>query len=80
MQFQADMLGVSVGRPKHLEATALGAAGLAGLAVGVWNTPQEFAASREYKWFRPGDNRDTDYKGWRRAVDTALNWAHSADS
>jgi glycerol kinase len=80
MQYQADVLGVPVGRPKNLEATAIGAAGLAGLAVGVWRSPDEFAASREYKWFRPADNRDIEYIGWRRAVDATLHWAKSSDS
>jgi glycerol kinase len=77
MQYQADVLGVAVGRPKHLEATALGAAGLAGLAVGVWDAPSEYAASREYRWFQPGSVKDDEYVGWRRAVDTALYWAGS---
>ncbi|HYW07561.1 MAG TPA: glycerol kinase GlpK, partial [Longimicrobium sp.] len=46
MQFQADVLGVPVRRPLMVEMTARGAAGLAGLAAGVWRTPEEFAAAR----------------------------------
>ena len=80
MQFQADVLGVPVGRPDYVETTALGAAGLAGLAVGVWQTPEEFAGSRTYRWFEPGERRDDEYAEWRRAVETALFWAESHDS
>jgi glycerol kinase len=75
MQFQADVLGVPVGRPDQLEATALGAAGLAGLAVGLWQSPEQFEESRQYRWFQPGENRDRDYAGWRKAVESALSWA-----
>ena len=78
MQFQADVLGVSVARPDVVETTALGAAGLAGLATGVWKTPEEFAASRQYARFDPAATLDDGYVGWRRAVDAALHWARSA--
>jgi glycerol kinase len=80
MQYQADVLGVPVGRPEHVEATALGAAGLAGLAVGVWESPEEYATSREYKWFQPGVERENEYVEWRKAVGTALHWADSNNS
>jgi glycerol kinase len=80
MQYQADVLGVPVGRPEHLETTALGAAGLAGLAVGVWESPEEYAASREYRWFQPGEARDSEYVEWQKAVGTALYWADSDNS
>lgn len=80
MQYQADVLGVPVGRPQHVEATALGAAGLAGLAVGVWESPEEYAKSREYRWFQPGDARESEYVEWRKAVGTALYWAGSDNS
>jgi glycerol kinase len=54
MQFQADVLGVEISRPAMVETTALGAAFLAGLAVGVWKTPAEIArAWREERRFRP---------------------------
>ena len=78
MQFQADLLGVPVARPDVVETTALGAAALAGLAVGVWKAPQEFLAARRFERFLPGPNagavraREAD---WRRAVETALHWA-----
>jgi len=78
MQFQADLLGVPVARPDVVETTALGSAALAGLAVGVWQAPQEFLAGRRFKRFLPGENartvrsRETE---WRRAVETALHWA-----
>ena len=80
MQYQADVLGVSVGRPHHVETTAWGAAGLAGLAVGLWASPDEFAASGEYQWFEPVANRDSEYEAWRRAVATAIFWAESDNS
>ncbi len=78
MQFQADLLGVPVARPDVVETTALGAAALAGLAIGVWNAPQEFLAARRFTRFLPGPNaravraREAE---WRRAVETALHWA-----
>jgi len=75
MQFQADVLDVRVARPGMVETTALGAAGLAGLAAGVWKNPSEFAESRTYEYFEPRENHTADYGEWRRAVDTALHWA-----
>lgn len=75
MQFQSDTLGVPVSRPDVVETTALGAAGLAGLAVGVWSTPQEFAASRTYRAFEPRTMDPRHYEGWRRALRAALHWA-----
>src|SRR5205823_3807549 len=75
MQFQADLLGVPVARPDMVETTALGAAGLAGLGVGVWKAPQEFLAARRFTRFLPGPHaravraREAE---WRRAVGTAL--------
>ena len=75
MQFQADVLGVTVARPDMVETTALGAAGLAGLAAGVWKSPDDFAASRQYARFNPGADRAESYRGWQRAVDTTLHWA-----
>jgi glycerol kinase len=78
MQFQADLLGAPVLRPDVVETTALGAAGLAGLAAGVWRAPEEFLAGRTFRRFVPGSAaaavraRETD---WRRAVATALFWA-----
>ena len=79
MQFQSDVLGVSVTRPDVVETTALGAAGLAGLATGVWDSPEQFAASRTYRSFAPGEPRDEAYRGWQRAVDAALHWARNRE-
>ncbi len=79
MQFQADMLGVSVKRPVVSETTALGAAYLAGLAVGYWAGPSEisrnWALDREFVPQMPPDDRDQRYAIWRRAVERSLNWA-----
>ena len=77
MQFQSDVLGVRVARPDLVETTALGAAGLAGLAVGVWPSAEAFAGTREYRWFEPAARRHDLYVGWRRADATALHWATS---
>jgi glycerol kinase len=75
MQFQADVLGVPVARPEIVETTALGAAGLAGLAVGVWHNPEEFARSQQFVRFGPQGIDELQYAGWRRALDAALHWA-----
>jgi len=77
MQVQADLLGVRVGRPDVVETTALGAGGLAGLASGVWRTPEEFLEARAYNWFEPGSRPDAAYLQWQRAVGAALHWARS---
>ncbi len=77
MQFQADTLTVPVARPDVVETTALGAAGLAGLATGVWRTGSEFLERRQYAWFRPQTSADASYQEWSRAVATALHWARS---
>jgi glycerol kinase len=78
MQFQADVLGVPVERPDMVETTALGAAGLAGIAVGVWSDAEAFAAARSYTRFEPtmGDaDRRARLGEWERAVTTTLAWA-----
>jgi glycerol kinase len=72
MQFQADLLGVPVERPSLVETTAVGAAQLAGLAVGFWKSPRELAATRKKdRRFRPrmrADRREALYRGWQDAV------------
>ncbi len=78
MQFQADLMGVSVVRPKITETTALGAAYLAGLAVGFWKTPEEITSlwAIERKFMpdlSPKDN-DTRMAAWRHAVERTKNW------
>jgi glycerol kinase len=78
MQFQADILGVPVERPQVVETTALGAAGLAGMASGVWRDAQEFMSVREYVRFQPemGAAERTELRSsWNRAVSSALYWA-----
>ena len=78
MQFQADVLGVPVERPDAIETTALGAAGLAGIAAGVWANADDFIAARRFTRFLPGAGRETaiqGYSGWRRAVRATLSWA-----
>jgi glycerol kinase len=81
MQFQADVAGVAVRRPRIVETTALGAAGLAGLAVGLWADVDDFLASRAAPdLFQPAmapDRRTTLIGGWRRAVHAALAWAEA---
>ena len=71
MQFQADLLGVPVERPDMVETTALGAAGLAGLALGVWKSTAEFLSGRRFTRFDPGmaaAERQQRRDEWRRAV------------
>ena len=72
MQFQADMLGVPVERPVVTETTALGAAYLAGLAVGYWHDQQELESQwRAEKVFEPNmreSARARLYDGWKQAV------------
>ncbi len=78
-QFQADLLGVPVRRPVVAEATALGAAYLAGVAEGVWATPAEALTGREadrsFVPGRPDEEADALQDGWRRAVDRSRGWA-----
>ena len=72
MQFQADILAVTVDRPKVVETTALGAALLAGLGVGLWKSERELERVRKPdRIFRPRmvpEKREALYQGWRRAV------------
>jgi glycerol kinase len=80
MQFQADLLGVPVERPDCVETTALGAACLAGLAVGVWPSINAFTATRRFTRFEPRSGpaeRARRIGEWRRAVGAALHWARS---
>ena len=78
MQFQADILGIPVRRPQVAETTALGAAYLAGLAVGFWETRAEIAENwQEDRRFEPQleqARRDELYAGWRRAVERSRGW------
>ena len=78
MQFQADILGVPVQRPRVAETTALGAAYLAGLAVGFWRDTNEvaeqWAIDRTFEPQMSTDQRETLYAGWKRAVERSRNW------
>jgi glycerol kinase len=79
MNFQAGILGIPVRRPGMVETTALGAAGLAGLATGVWETGEEFlAALGEASIFPPSmaaTQRSSAMEGWKRALDAARAWS-----
>ncbi len=79
MQFQADLLDVPVVRPAITETTALGAAYLAGLAVGYWRDREDIAAQwSEGKRFEPQMERgarDTLLEGWQRALGRSKDWA-----
>jgi glycerol kinase len=79
MQFQADLLGVPVVRPRVTETTALGAAYLAGLAVGFWASSEEIAAQwqaeRRFEPHMPAARREEAMARWARAVAHARAWA-----
>jgi len=79
MQFQADVLGVPVVRPRILETTALGAAYLAGLGVGYWKSESELAVQwQAERVFEPGMDRARARElltGWRKAVERSKDWA-----
>lgn len=83
MQFQADIVDTQVHRPLCIETTALGAAYLAGLAVGYWRDKEEIKANWQIgKVFLPAmeeERRGKLMKGWRRAVKCALAWAEDGD-
>jgi glycerol kinase len=77
-QFQADILGVSVDRPQVSETTALGAAYLAGLAVGYWKDTQDvvnnWALDRRFEPQMDEERRDRLFRGWKKAVQRSLDW------
>jgi glycerol kinase len=78
MQFQADILGVPVVRPKVAETTALGAAYAAGLAVGFWNNFEDLRENwqieKTWQSSMKVDQRETLYRGWKKAVERTFNW------
>jgi glycerol kinase len=78
LQFQADVLGVPVERPVVAETTALGAAYLAGLAVGLWRDPADVAANwaldRRFEPRMDPTRRERLLRGWHRAVERSLGW------
>jgi len=77
-QFQADMLGVRLSRPRSVETTAMGAAYLAGLAVGFWKDRDEVAslweAGRSFTPSMDREKREDLYRGWTRAVSRSKRW------
>jgi glycerol kinase len=79
MQFQADLLGVPVIRPRVTETTALGAAYLAGLATGFWSSVDEIAAQwqaeRCFEPRMPAPRREESMARWAKAVAHAKGWA-----
>jgi glycerol kinase len=78
LQFQADVLGVAVRRPVVPETTALGAAYLAGLAVGYWKDADDvvnnWALDREFTPAMPAATRDGLYARWQKAVERSRDW------
>lgn len=78
MQFQADILGVPVDRPQVTETTALGAAYLAGLAVGVWSNKEDLVKNWKLdSRFEPAMAAEQSaklYKGWQKAVKRSMDW------
>ena len=79
MQFQADVAGIPVEVAAIQETTALGAAFLAGLATGVWKSPDDLrrrrAVAARYEPRMSADERESLYAGWQRAVDRSRGWA-----
>ena len=77
MQFQADMLDVPVERPSIIETTALGAAYLAGLAVGFWSKDMlanKWQLSNRFEPTMEDEKRQKLYKGWQKAVKRSMAW------
>ncbi|UOB19198.1 glycerol kinase GlpK [Abyssalbus ytuae] len=78
MQFQADILNATVVRPKTIELTALGAAFLAGLAIGFWKKSEFFENLETERVFVPDmadSKREYLYEGWQRSVTASMNWS-----
>jgi glycerol kinase len=78
MQFQADLTGIPVIRPRIIETTSMGAAYLAGLATGTWDTMDEirdhWSVDRIFEQQVSGEDRETLKEGWKKAVERARNW------
>ena len=81
LQMQADLLDITVQRPKLLESTALGAAYLAGLATGVWESTDDMSThreiDREFHSAMSSDMRAEKIHTWKRAVERASNWVET---
>jgi len=82
MQFQSDILGVPVERPEIIETTAMGAAYLAGLAVGFWKDQsmitQRRKVNRRFNPVMDDHKRNKFYNGWKKAVKRAMKWEEEA--
>jgi len=80
MQFQSDLLHTKVVRPTVVETTALGAAYLAGLAVGYWSSTDEiqeqWQMERVFSPSMPEEERTQLSEGWKRAINTTISWSH----
>ena len=77
MQFQSDILDTEIERPKNIESTALGAAYLAGIAIGLWKQQDIISNKKIERRFTPSmedQQRKKLYKGWQKAVDRTMNW------
>ena len=79
MQMQADLLRIPVDRPVMVETTAFGAAALAGLSCGMWQSLEELKAlrrsQRQFVPLRPAEECEKSYVLWQRAVGRAADWA-----
>ena len=79
-QFQADIMNVPVARPAVIETTAMGAAYLAGLGVGLWPSPdvvrERAAVERTFAPAMSAVTRGERYAGWRRAVELSRGWTN----
>jgi len=84
MQFQSDVLGVPVIRPKVAETTALGAAYAAGLAVGFWNAVEDLRANwvmdKEWTPQMPEAEREKEYRFWKKAVTRTFDWVEQEEA
>ncbi|NBU36447.1 MAG: glycerol kinase, partial [Bacteroidetes bacterium] len=77
MQFQSDILGVPVQRPRIFETTALGAAFLAGLATGFWkmsDISSQWQLDQEFQPSMSNEEKEKRYKGWKKAVIRTMDW------
>ncbi|MFA9423514.1 MAG: glycerol kinase GlpK [Sedimentibacter sp.] len=78
MQFQSDILNVNIERPEVTETTALGAAYLAGLAVGFWKSKGEIAQNwsinKKFKASMNDEKRNELYRGWKKAIERSKSW------
>ena len=77
MQFQADILGSEVERPEVIESTAMGAAYLAGIQIGLWKKSDIIKNRKIQRKFTSGMNEETRtklYKGWQKAVERTKGW------